>query len=676
MSVCYIDVEDEITGAVAALRAATDGRVIMVLPPGSRVATSRINFRLLAREAQERELMLAIVSGEPGVRALAISAGLPAYGSVDDSEAALDQQASDDQAFEERLGAASDQEAGRSVPAERALGGLMTGSVADRAVDAGDGSDEDEDEAPGLWSRVGVDASETSAPPTLPGASPTATSASVRASLKDPRGTLRAPSPPVTVTSREPAAAIESGTRSRSSLRGLSRAGDRGRTPEVPAGATRSTVAGSVERRTDDPPARADSDRRLVEERAARERARVRAGERDALGAEARPHRRRRRWIGVLAALALLIALLGGLAYGALTLLPNATITLRPTTELAGPVTFRVTADAGVAVPDAEAGAIPAQRRELPVEVTGTFPATGTEVTQTRATGTVRFTSENTLFEVPIPEGTVVSTASGIQFETTTSIVMPAASFDTGPTRREAAVRALRAGADGNVPAGAIERVPETIGAALVSVTNPAATGGGVREETPVATREDYDAAVASLGEQLEARLAEVLADPASAPRGLTLFPETAELGRATTEPARDEVVDQRLEEFTLTARAAGSVLAVDEAQVRAIATDRLEGSLTAGDRLFEDSVETTVSAGRIEDDRVVYDVSVQGERYRPLDEAALLGEVRGRKVSEARAILERYGSVEIAPWPEFIDTLPDQVGRIRLTVLDPQRRS
>ena len=52
MSVCYLDVQDEITDAVARLRAASDGRVIVVLPPGSRIGTSRINFRLLLREAE------------------------------------------------------------------------------------------------------------------------------------------------------------------------------------------------------------------------------------------------------------------------------------------------------------------------------------------------------------------------------------------------------------------------------------------------------------------------------------------------------------------------------------------------------------------------------------------------------------------------------------------------
>ena len=80
MSVSYLDVADEITDAVTRLRAANDKRVILVLPPGSRIGTSRINFRLLLREAQQHGVSLDVVSGEPGVRALAASAGARTFG--------------------------------------------------------------------------------------------------------------------------------------------------------------------------------------------------------------------------------------------------------------------------------------------------------------------------------------------------------------------------------------------------------------------------------------------------------------------------------------------------------------------------------------------------------------------------------------------------------------------
>lgn len=89
-AIVYLDVDDEITSAAARIRSGTEGRVALVVPTGSRLATSRINFRLLAREAQTRDRRLAIVAGDSGTRALAASAGLPVFGSVAEYEEALE----------------------------------------------------------------------------------------------------------------------------------------------------------------------------------------------------------------------------------------------------------------------------------------------------------------------------------------------------------------------------------------------------------------------------------------------------------------------------------------------------------------------------------------------------------------------------------------------------------
>lgn len=85
--VLYLDIDDEITSAAARIRGVEGRRVAVVLPYGSRVATSRINFRLLARDALTHEKSLSIISGDAGTRALAASAGLPVFASVGEYEA-------------------------------------------------------------------------------------------------------------------------------------------------------------------------------------------------------------------------------------------------------------------------------------------------------------------------------------------------------------------------------------------------------------------------------------------------------------------------------------------------------------------------------------------------------------------------------------------------------------
>ncbi len=90
VTIVYLDPEDEITSAATRIRQAPGTRVALVVPFGSRVATSRINFRLLAREAMVNGRRLDIVAPDASARALAASAGIPVFASIGEYEAALD----------------------------------------------------------------------------------------------------------------------------------------------------------------------------------------------------------------------------------------------------------------------------------------------------------------------------------------------------------------------------------------------------------------------------------------------------------------------------------------------------------------------------------------------------------------------------------------------------------
>src|SRR5262245_58317839 len=83
-----LEVDDEITSAAARIRGAEATRLALVLPYGSRVATSRINFRLLSRDALTHDKRLSIVAGDAATRALAASAGLPVFSTVAEYESA------------------------------------------------------------------------------------------------------------------------------------------------------------------------------------------------------------------------------------------------------------------------------------------------------------------------------------------------------------------------------------------------------------------------------------------------------------------------------------------------------------------------------------------------------------------------------------------------------------
>src|ERR1035437_5463982 len=88
MAIYYLDVDDGVTSAAARIRDSSDNRIALVLSGGARVATSRINFRLLAREARHRNKRLAIITGDPSVQSVARSAELPVFASVGEYERA------------------------------------------------------------------------------------------------------------------------------------------------------------------------------------------------------------------------------------------------------------------------------------------------------------------------------------------------------------------------------------------------------------------------------------------------------------------------------------------------------------------------------------------------------------------------------------------------------------
>jgi hypothetical protein len=630
MTICYLDVDDEITNAVARLRAAPDLRVLLVLPPGSRIATSRINFRLLAREAREHQRRLSIVSGEAGVRQVAASAGLAAYGSVAEFERALEEAraAAPDDADDLDQAAGSDG-AGRA-PGRDLSGEPPAPTAAEDAALTDDGFEGGVAALGAASVGSGLSVSELSS-----------------------RSTAVAPTPPTpeagTATRRELEAQRGEREAQRREAERRSRAEAWPRGPEE--------TADDVRWRDD----------RSIEATAVRPRERpAAAGGRRTLVA-----------VG-LAVLALLLVL--GSVAGYL-LLPRADITITPTGERAGPVSLTVRADPEAEAADPTAGVVPATAVQIPLSVDGEFPATGIEVTTTRATGSVRFSNYDFTSEVSLPAGSIVSTDSGIRFATQDAatvppgrLILPGRTIEPG--RADVGVRAVEGGPAGNVAANAIDNVPEGQDPDSLTVTNPQPTTGGSRTETLFVQQRDYDGAVAALSARLDGALATALADPATTPAGLRLFPETAVRGRPTADPAPAELVRQKVERFTLSLSATAAATAVDETQLDGLATERLRSTVPDGWQLFEDSVRGRHEAGEVDGRTVVYRVEAAGEQWRPVDGERLLEEVKGLPVADAQARLQEHGKVTIATWPDWVDSIPTLDARLSLTVAPPERLS
>jgi hypothetical protein len=544
-AVIYLDVDDEITSAAARIRAVDARRVAVVVPPGSRIATSRINFRLLAREALAQGRRLAVVAPDAPSRALAASAGLPVFGSVGEFESADDRPAAED---------------------ATAAAVSASGAVA------------------------------AEAPPD--------------------EGTILIP--PV------PGEGVGSG----------------------PAPVSRETAAPATLTRPVDVPV---------------------------AGRDIRARRRRLRLVPIVAALALLVLLAGGVV--AYVLLPSASVVVTPRFEPVGPVSFVVRADPSATAIDAANGVIPANRLSFDLSATGTFDATGVRTEQSAASGTVRWTNCDPTASYRIPAGSIVRTKSGIRFATTDAVFLPVAGIN-GTTldcqSSIAGVDAAEEGPDGNVAANTITVPPSAYNSNVIHVTNPQPTAGGERKTFPQVTKKDVDGAQSALRKQLGSELDAKLGEPDAVPGGTTIFPATKKLSAAQPDIDPASLVGDEQPSFELTMTATGTVVAVDESPLDQIAAQRLAASVRPDRTLVADSLKAATGKPTISGEIVSFPVDVSATQIARLDAGALREAIRGRSIDEARRVLEAYGAVRISTWPDWVASIPTLDQRLELTIATP----
>lgn len=565
MSVWYLELDDEITDAVARLRAAKDDKVVLVIPPGSRIGTGRINFRLLAREAETRGLTVALVSSDPQVRALGASAGLTAHARVSDAERALGLEV-DDEPTGTRASAVP--------PAARVSTAVST--TADPAAD--------EAAAVGKVRRGGL---------------------------------LHRRREGYAVTPRTATAAAGEET---------------GAVTVIPYGP--------------------GDGARIVRRGPSTKRRVATWGTRGAI-------------VGALAAGALYVAYLT---------VPTATVTLTPGTSTLGPRQLDIVASPNTPVVDVVTGAIPAEWYKIPLIRSGTFEATGREEVTTFARGKVTFISKNTISEMPIPEGTRVTTADGREYKTLAQVNLGKWDGEGPKPRGEVPVQAVRRGKDGNTGAETISTVKGGLGRLAISVNNPEPITGGDRFFRKVITAKDCNAARQELLTGLETDLEAAAAEPATP--GLERYPESATLADVALTPACEDLVDTSPEEGTyeLKAQTTGTVLEVDESTLAEAAAQFFQLGLDPSIQIEPGSVTAEPSGEPVADtDKVTFPMTVTALVTLPWDAATIKQEIAGKPVSAAKELLSKYGEATLVMWPDFVPNVPTDAGRISLIISTTQ---
>lgn len=366
--------------------------------------------------------------------------------------------------------------------------------------------------------------------------------------------------------------------------------------------------------------------------------------------------------------LAIALLLLVGVGAALATVLPAATVVIRPQAIEVGPLTYTVR-------PETHAGG------GEPLTSTQQGDATGHRTRRTAATGKVLFINYSP-DDVFIPAGTVVSADGKVLFHTTEAVTVPDSGFFF-PGTANAPVEAVDKGTDGNVPALAINRIEDKdVDRALRAsgnerrIRNDEPTSGGEEQELLVVRKSDItavsDAIRQDLAQQLAAQREESGEDRIyagdAAPRAEIDIPKDLQ-GHASAEPYTFELTGTLTDDQPYVLR--------DDAV--ALATERAtqDGSAApSGTAIAADSVQVTLSDATRAGDRIEVKVEVTAQAVPQFEESAIAGRIAGMTEADAQAELQPIGRTSVSFWPFWVDRVPRLGWRVKVDVREVDQAS
>ncbi|MDX1664493.1 MAG: baseplate J/gp47 family protein [Candidatus Promineifilaceae bacterium] len=381
------------------------------------------------------------------------------------------------------------------------------------------------------------------------------------------------------------------------------------------------------------------------------------------------------RWVMSYLGVLLFLLMAAGLFVAIAHAVPMATVTLHPDfypVSVWRPVLADPYLKPGDADELAAAAAPTIPGRLLKVATVGQAEVATTgeaESELARARGHVVFVNRRSR-TVTAPAGTRLSGAVGdrsLAFRTVDPVVVPGAVGGTA----EAVVVAVEAGAEGNVPAGAISRIEGPLGRQLEVRNLEPLSGGGVRTTAIVAER-DRERLRAQVVQQLQAVAAAEMEKLLR--EGEFLVADSLRLSAVYVEHYSASV-GERQQRLALEMRAELHGTAVDPTLANGLIYEVLANNIQPGFELAPDSVGFYAREVLDVDDegRVTFQMFGEGQMVAHMEVEPALARVAGQESDLASAYLyeklplRRYPVVDI--WPQWVDRVPYLAQRVRVEV-------
>ena len=370
-----------------------------------------------------------------------------------------------------------------------------------------------------------------------------------------------------------------------------------------------------------------------------------------------RPPAITRRGLGIAASLAAALLLLLAVV------VPEAVVTVAPTTQTLGPLELQLRAGPGGEIERATLS------DTVTAKVRGT--ASGLREEPVRAKGAVQLGNKQTR-SIRIPVGTTFRTSDNILFVSTeektlpSSLIFPPITLTVGTV--EVPVEAAVAGKGGNVSGGRI-----TVGPAPndYTVNNAQPTSGGDLRKIPIVEQRDYADAQARAATELHAAANARLARWRTEARaGTTVIGRVYSTVTSIT-PA-SEVLKKEVETFELTVTGTATAFAVASDEPRKSALERLRRATLTGYGLDEPTarVDATLLDDPGSTGAIVWSVRASGSQLARIDTDRIRRALAGRGLDEVASVLRQSGVrlVEIRREPSWWPRVPLLDARIRVS--------
>ena len=359
-------------------------------------------------------------------------------------------------------------------------------------------------------------------------------------------------------------------------------------------------------------------------------------------------------------------AVVGVLLLALLVLLPSATVTLKPVTEMVD-ASMEMTAVSGLQSVDYGQAKVPARSVSIELAMTDTIATTEMrDVPDGHAEGSVVFANKTTI-PVTVTKGTVVRTSFGenLRFYTMSDVWLPGELHRTVRT----GILAAEPGPGGNVPALTINTVEGEL-AAQVDVLNDERTSGGTVRRMATVGGDDQV--------RLRAKLTKRVQDEAykqliSALQPSEFVPPDS-LAITVVEENLDHKVGDAVDVLGLEMKVRVTGLAVDSAAGEQLLVRLLEQRMKPGFVLVPNSVQfERGSVLAATQDQARFSMSARAAIAPAINARMVQRLIAGKTVQEAKAALARQFKLSTEPkitlGGSLLGRLPWWGGRIRLQV-------